>query len=362
MAVLIEGISVLVRVSAISAKYPGGSDAFRQVVRNSTYCADSDLARVGFMTPMDTERFVKQLQQLGFVHLNNESAADIVVVDQVQGPLSTCSWVEFGHAFLEGKEKRIAIGRSPGSTDKSIAFPDGWRFEHSLSASHTFVPTEKVDESLDFKRHENGVDVYTDRNTGKEIFVGRTADSAEDVQHDEHYKRASELLKFSMSLVPPVRLTLMQKWQIRRGLSSMRKALAIRPNNWAALWIMGKALQVAGKNAEALDAFARSHSINPQHPDIAREASISAMESSKFDVARSFAEAALQLKPEDPGLMANLALVLLLAQDPRAAKSQIERAIAADPKDRITRAIRQIVDEVIAGSRPCPRHTSELYG
>jgi Flp pilus assembly protein TadD len=58
------------------------------------------------------------------------------------------------------------------------------------------------------------------------------------------------------------------------------------------------------------------------------------MESSKFDVARSFAEAALQLKPGDPGLMANLALVLLLAQDPRAAKSQIERAIAADPKDR----------------------------
>ena len=362
MAVLIEGISVLVRVSMISAKYPGGSDAFRQVVRNSTYCADGELARVGFMTPMDTERFVKQLQQLGFVHLNDESAADIVVVDQVQGPLSACSWVEFGHAFLEGKEKRIAIGRSPGSTDKSIALPDGWRFENSLSASHTFVPTEKIDESLDFKRHENGLDVYVDRKTGKEIFVGRTADSAEDVQHDEHYKRASELLKFSMSLVPPVRLTFMQRWQIRRGLSSMRKALAIRPDNWAALWITGKALQVAGKNAEALDAFARSHSINPQHPDIAREASISAMESSRFDVARSFAEAALQLKPEDPGLMANLALVLLLAQDPRAAKSQIERAIAADPKDRITRAIRRIVDEVISGSRPCPKHTRELYG
>ena len=70
-------------------------------------------------------------------------AADIVVVDQVQGPLSACSWVEFGHAFLEGKEKRIAIGRSPGSTDQSIALPDGWRFEHSLSASHTFVPTDK---------------------------------------------------------------------------------------------------------------------------------------------------------------------------------------------------------------------------
>jgi hypothetical protein len=362
MAVLIEGISVLVRVSTISAKLPGGIDAFRQLVRNSTYCADGDLARVGFMTPTDTERFVKQLLQLGFVHLSNEGVADIVVVDQLQGPLSACSWVEFGHAFLDGKSGRIAICRSPGGTDKTIALPDGWSFENSLSASHTFVPTEKTEESVEYKGRQKGLDVYADRKSGKELFAGRVAASSEDVKHDEYYKRAIEQLKFAMTLVPPIRLSLLQKWRIRRGLGAMRKALAIRPDNWAALWTMGKALQVTGKNAEAMDVFSRSHSINPQHPDIAREASISAMECSRFDRARSFAEAAVQLRPEDPGLMANLVLVLLLAQDARAAKSQIERAFAADPKDRITRAIRQIVDEVIAGSRPCPRHTRELHG
>jgi Flp pilus assembly protein TadD len=152
----------------------------------------------------------------------------------------------------------------------------------------------------------------------------------------------------------------MQKWRVHRGLGFLRKALSIRPDNWAALWVMGKALQVLGKSHESLEAFSTSHSINPQHADVAREASISAMECSRYDVARSFAEKAKQLRPGDSGLSANLALVLLLSQDPRAAKEQVELAHAADPQDRITRTLRQIVDEVIAGTRPCPRHTREL--
>ena len=231
----------------------------------------------------------------------------------------------------------------------------------SLSNSHRFVPTEKVEESLKFLRRENGVDVYVDLKTGEEAYVGRVA-APDDAKHDDLYKRAIADLEFAMQLVPPVRPSLMQKWRIRRGLGHLSKALAIRPTNWAALWVKGKALQALGRNAEALEAFSKSHSINPQHPDVVREASISAMECSNYEDARVFAEKAVQIRPEDPGLLANLALVLLLAQDPRAAKVQVERAYAADPQDRITRTVRKIIDEVIAGTRPCPRHTHELFG
>jgi tetratricopeptide (TPR) repeat protein len=243
-----------------------------------------------------------------------------------------------------------------------LATPAGWSFERSLSNSHKFVPTEKVGESHKFLRTEDGVDVYLDLETGKEAYVGRTARTEDDTKHDELYKRAIAALEFATHTVPPVRLSFMQKWRVRRGLGLLRKALEIRPTNWAALWVMGKSLQALGKSEEALEAFSKSHAVNSQHPDVVREASISAMESSKYDVALSFARKAVELRPQDPGLIANLALVLLLKQDPRAAKDEVERAYAADPKDQVTRAIRRIIDEVNAGTRPCPRHTRELAG
>jgi hypothetical protein len=49
MAVLIEGLSVVVRCASIEAKHPGGHTAFACEVPNGTLCADGELARVGFM-------------------------------------------------------------------------------------------------------------------------------------------------------------------------------------------------------------------------------------------------------------------------------------------------------------------------
>jgi hypothetical protein len=170
------------------------------------------------MSPNDTGNFVKQLEQLGFVHLSNGSAADVVVVDQLKGPLSPCSWVEFGHAFLDAEKKqRIAICRATGVADEKLATPAGWSFERSLSNSHKFVPTEKVGESHKFLRTEDGVDVYLDLETGKEAYVGRTARTEDDTKHDELYKRAIAALEFATHTVPPVRLSFMQKWRVRRG-------------------------------------------------------------------------------------------------------------------------------------------------
>jgi hypothetical protein len=57
MAVLIEAISVFVRVDAIRERYSGGWEAFREAVPNQTLCCDDELARIGFMNPADVERY-----------------------------------------------------------------------------------------------------------------------------------------------------------------------------------------------------------------------------------------------------------------------------------------------------------------
>ena len=82
MAVLVEGVSVIVRVEAIHAKYPGGWAAFRDDVPNGTLCCDNEIARVGFMTPDDTKAFVERLSCQGLACLVNGKANDVAVADQ----------------------------------------------------------------------------------------------------------------------------------------------------------------------------------------------------------------------------------------------------------------------------------------
>jgi hypothetical protein len=64
MAVLIEAISVAIRQETLEAKYPGGIEGFVRDVPNQTFCADSYLARVGFMTPVDVEGYIRQLARV----------------------------------------------------------------------------------------------------------------------------------------------------------------------------------------------------------------------------------------------------------------------------------------------------------
>jgi hypothetical protein len=62
MAVLIETTSVVIRADAILNKFPGGWDAFKNIVPNQTLCADNEIAQVGFMAPQDAESFVNKLE------------------------------------------------------------------------------------------------------------------------------------------------------------------------------------------------------------------------------------------------------------------------------------------------------------
>lgn len=55
----------------------------------------------------------------------------------------------------------------------TVATPEGWSYEDSLSANFKFVENEEMQKKLKFLRHEQGTDVYLDLATGKEVFVGR---------------------------------------------------------------------------------------------------------------------------------------------------------------------------------------------
>ena len=179
MAVLVEAISVIIRADALLSKFLGGWDAFKSRVPNNTLCADNEIVRVGFMSPPDVESFVRLLERSGLTHLENGQAIDLVVADQLHGTASPCSWIDFGHVNLgSDPKKRIAACRFSGSSNMQLVTPPGWTFENSLSQSFGFAPTEHVDKSLTYLRHENGLDVYLNSVTREEVYIGRTGEDA----------------------------------------------------------------------------------------------------------------------------------------------------------------------------------------
>lgn len=183
MAVLIEGISVVVRWDAIDRSFSGGRSAFLATLPNKTYCGDDDLARVGFMAPAHVQAYVRFLESNGLTFVAERRAVDLAVVDQVRGPTSRVGWLEFSRVVYGeyGGEvsvcwlrrgPRLAERRGPSPAPLSIATPAGWRYEGSLSARHVFVPATEVAGRLEFLEHRpDGVDVYRDRTTGETVTI-----------------------------------------------------------------------------------------------------------------------------------------------------------------------------------------------
>ena len=153
MAVLIEGISVVVKRSSIDQLFAGGWESFVEAVPNSTLCVDAHLARVGFLSPQETETFVQRLVSKALTFVADGRCVDIAVVDQMRGPTMSVDWLEYAQ-ILFGKDggkvaacwlfegPRVVAGIQMPGKRLDLATLSGWTYENSLSARFRFVPTD----------------------------------------------------------------------------------------------------------------------------------------------------------------------------------------------------------------------------
>ena len=188
MAVLVEAISVIVRHDSIDLRFPGGWQGFESSVPNATICTDKQIARVGFMTPKDVENFINHLEDKGLIFLAQEKVVDLAVVDQQRGLTIPCDWLEFGKLPFRDTDEKVSMcwlyegeriyghGLYMSGTSMELCTPLNWEFEGSLSQRTTFIETSDVEKRLKFLRSEDGVDVYLDTQSGKEVYQGRNDD------------------------------------------------------------------------------------------------------------------------------------------------------------------------------------------
>jgi tetratricopeptide (TPR) repeat protein len=353
MAVLIEAYSVVVRNTTLAAKYPGGVERYRLDCPNRTFCADEFLCQIGFMTQGDADFFVAQLAAKGLTPYRKDAAEDVAMVTSVDGPLRPCSWLELGRCG------QAVIAWLAGTKQGELRAPAWWNPERSLQ----HVSAEEL-KRLEFVRREHNVDVYRDNTTGQELYMGRTESTSDrdKTRHDELYKEACSLIEglIILSNDAPAPLEPHGRQRLEDAIPLFVEVVKINPRNWAAMWLLGKVYQRLGDYERGLGWFSRAHRVNPDQPDVAREAAIAAMELGRAEDAIPYCERAIEAKADDPGLRANLALALLFSHKPREARAVAEEAMARDPADKITANIARIIGEVLDGTRPCPRHARDL--
>ncbi len=150
------------------------------------------------------------------------------------------------------------------------------------------------------------------------------------------------------------------KWRLRRAIASFQDALSIVPESWQSLWALGKIHQRLGNALDASKSFAAAYRVNPEEVDVAREAAIAALNLGHPDEALVYTRTALRHAPSDAGLMANLAVSLILLDDTRGALDAVNAARRLDPGDHLTQGLAAHIAEVVAGRRPLPKTMRDL--
>jgi hypothetical protein len=171
MAVLAEAISVIVRIDSLNMKYPGGSTAYARACPNSTYCQDSSLTRVGFMTPGDVGRFIAGLLPHGLEFVSNGEYQEIAVVDQHRGLMAPCRWLSFGK-----HQDGYSFVWLAGGPEGELLAPSGWSPENSRSLQ--FVANEDVSDRFLSLGPALGGEQFLDLATGKQMWAGRTSEGS----------------------------------------------------------------------------------------------------------------------------------------------------------------------------------------
>ncbi len=191
----------------------------------------------------------------------------------------------------------------------------------------------------------------------------RELTEAEAIEHDRVYREGWGLIEGEILLAgsrfrgPPGWFA---KRRLTKAIACFEAALAIHPEGWPSLWALGKIHQRLGRNDEALRCFARAHELKPDHPDVAREAGITAADLGDGSAAVKFLEAAMAASPGDGGLPSNLALAHLLCGDVAAARAAVARAAVLLPDDPIVHKVERVVEDVATGRRPRPKTLAEL--
>ena len=309
------------------------------------------------MSLADAEIFLEALAQRGLTPAEKGVSVDVAVVSEDSSISYPCHWLE--HGTIRGRPAAWLAVAGPGE----LVIADIERKSTGLKA----IREKELRESFDLVGTKNNVEAYRDRRTREMLYIGRTSPrvphtrremtSTQVTEHNRVFEQAARLVKGEIPMHDRQYMPKPGWWarrKLQRALSLFARVLELQPGDWSAMWWVGMIHKRFRDYSTALLWFERASQASPYQPDVAREACSCALELGHHEVAISFADRAVQVKPDDAGLRSNLAVALLLGGRVAEAKAEIERAIAQNPSDQISLGVRRTIEYFVVSKEKPP--------
>jgi len=128
MALLIEAYRVIIKISAIEDKYPGGLEELKYRIPSEVVYKDEDLLAVGFMNRGYSDLFLDIMLDKG---LNQNEVAS---VSQKYGFFYPASWLKLSKLRMDEGDYVVKVAHLNDEklVDDFVA-PIGWQYRGSLS-------------------------------------------------------------------------------------------------------------------------------------------------------------------------------------------------------------------------------------
>lgn len=345
MAIALEAFSVVVRQEGIERL--GGIAELEKLVPNSTFCHDDDLARCAFMDRGDAVEFIDALYLRG-LETGDAAEPDVVLVTAFDKTMKPhCDWLQV-QAYKKG-----TIGWLSGTNPEFIAAPRGWNPE--LDSDLERMSTEEAARRLKFLRREENVEVFLDRDSGRELYVGRTG-----LPLDQMYEEAKDFLMENMREPGGPVAALENEADFRRIIQMLQILSERRADSWTVHWLLGKAWHAMGDSPRAYSSLRRAFELEETNQAVTRELAGVCLEIGKTADAVAIAERAVAQEPENAELLTNLALSYLLDRRHDEATKAIDAAIQHAPDDAIARSVQGTINAVMGGDFPQPQRLADL--
>ncbi|MDF1661316.1 MAG: hypothetical protein P1V97_06070 [Planctomycetota bacterium] len=346
MAIAVEGYSVIAIQARIEEKYSGGIEALSSKVPNATELRDDELWQCSFMAMADAESFLLEIQKGG---MDNEKGAnpDLVIVNEFDGSVTPyCEWLQV-RPWEKGR-----IAWFEGSNPDTVVARKGWSPE---TGSGLQFAEAKSMEDLEFLRMEDNIEVYKDKETGEEVYIGRSGTSPDTI-----FKAAGGIITNNMINPGQAPLSGDVAEQVLQAVKDLEGILKEVPDSWRVHWCVGKGRQSLGDTQGSYEAFKRAWELEQENEAVPRELAGACLELGKAQEAVEIGQKAAALHPDDPESLGNLACAYLFAAMLPQAEKTVNAALKLAPEDPINLHIQQTIKDVQSGTTPQPSKLADL--
>jgi hypothetical protein len=302
------------------------------------------------MVPEDAGHFLQQASQGG---LNTSQGPDpdlVVVCEHDLSVVPYCEWLQ-----VVRWQKGVVAWRE-GTTPDTVVAREGWSPEQGSGLNYE---TSADPENLEFRRIENGVHVYFDKEHGREVHVARSSPD-----HNAIFQSAAQVVedygdRDERPLARKATLT-----QVRAALNELDSLASVFPNWWPVFYFIGRGRRAIGELERAYQAFHRAFELDEQKEEILVNLGGICLELGKPDEAVQVAQKAASMLPDNPQTLGNLACAYLIAGKIPEAAATIKAAhklSAETPVCQQLDGLKKLIEEVVAGRRDQPECLRDLW-